>query len=152
MSVNGFDDSKNRKEVYTKEEADALRLGTILFENDEGTKEDITLNESVEEYNQIEVHYTRKREDGKNEEYSSSKFYAPNGKKVALTTIFYSETSGTGKIDIVQVMSKVLNVNGNSISTHEEGYVNITENGIQNIESVKEKKPGIYITRIVGYK
>ena len=117
------------------EEVDEKVEGTVLYNNATGTTGNITLNDSVANYDYIEIQGKR----GSNY-YSSGKLYNINGKNVVLTTTF--TTSG-----LMYIYSKNIQINGNSITniSSDLAYFNGTN---QNFDSDDRH----FITRVVGYK
>ena len=140
-------DNGEYEEIYSKE---AL-YGRVLYENEAGSNSDITLNENAEGYDYLEIFYARKEADGSKQEESSTKVYNPNGKAVSLLNGFLKPNGAEGGGLLFQIESRIVVINGTSITASSDGYVNINKDGIQNIESVVDKSSSIYITRVVGY-
>ena len=59
--------------------------GKTLYENEEGTNENVTLNDTVENYDEIEIYFDNDRSSDKGEKiFNSAKVLKPNGKYVTL--------------------------------------------------------------------
>ena len=110
--------------------------GEILYKNEVGTNGDVTLSNTVEEYDEIEIFFDNDRSAGTGEQiFSSIKVEKPHGKYVTL------ETSKAGSVNIYkdgqeyQILGNKLNVvhfynlvfNNNSVSTSidYQGFVRI---------------------------
>lgn len=109
--------------------------GTVLYSNETGTTGNVTLSDSVANYDYIEIQGKRD-----SNYYSSGKLYNINGKNVVLTTTFTA--SG-----LMYIYSKNIQINGNSITniSSDLAYFNGTN---QNFDSDDRH----FITRVVGYK
>ena len=95
---------ENTQKAITELENDALKmeentqkainkleekvLGTILYENSDGTNEDITLSETVENYDCIEIFYRNNTGVGM---YNSIKIENANNKMAILSTPFINQ-------------------------------------------------------------
>ena len=61
------------------------KKGTVLYEDEEGTNGDITLNDTVENYDEIEIFFDNDRNSGNGEQiFNNAKVMKPNGKYVTL--------------------------------------------------------------------
>lgn len=109
-------------------------LGKVLFEGD--TNEDITLSDSAENYDYLEIFY-------RNNDYwyTSTKVDTPNGKKVSLACMYNNGTRLYWK-------AKGVYINGKSITN-----INYIETRQGNNEStIATNSNHIYITKILGYR
>lgn len=113
--------------------------GTVLYESQEGTISDISLNESSANFKYLEIFFFDDHSLCKSE-----KIFNPNGKRASLSTFNVYAKSGT-----VFANSRIIKISGTSISndTEGDGYGqwiswNNTINATNNIK----------IYKIVGYK
>ncbi len=128
---------KNYNDKYDELVGVEKLKGVVLYSG--STTEDITLSDSVLNYNYIEIHFR----DSDNV-YNSVKIYAPNGKKVSLTCIDVYGASGTF------FKGKLVNILENTISNGATSYNETKIDGTGTIE-VKHTNL-VYITRVIGYK
>lgn len=112
--------------------------GTILYDNPSGSNGTITLSDSTENYDYIEIYYFS----GMNYDYYSNKIVNPNGKKTYLT---YSEIGDTPQE--TYLFKREIEINNKDISTYNNNYglLNITGN-------ISSKENRVFICKIVGYK
>ena len=113
-------------------------IGTILYDNETGTSNSFTLNDSAENYKFIEI-YT-KQVDYYNG-YKSQRLYSPNGKKAQIN---YSSYHVDG--DRVQFFGITVGFSGTSATiSNKFGYVLGNVNYGTTADSVK-------VVRVIGYK
>lgn len=133
-----------RKEIQNIEDGSIYVLKSdeaILFEseNEEGTVEDITLNDTVANYKKIEIEYRYENL------WNISAVYNPNGKKLTLSLDF--------KIDLnyksVRHIFKNVRVLDNTIKIAETGFSEITLDSTVGADLTENN---IAITRVIGYK
>lgn len=108
---------------------------TILYENDEGSNENIELSEEAGLYSYIEIYYK-----SNDDWHSSVKVYSPDNKKVALNCIY---TNGVN----LWHKSKGIVISGMSITNN--GYIETRQGNGENTTATNSNN--IYITRVVGY-
>ena len=117
--------------------------GKTLYENEEGTNENVTLNDTVENYDEIEIYFDNDRSSDKGEKiFNSAKVLKPNGKYVTL------ENTKAGTVYVYkdgqeyQILGNKLNV------VH---FYNITFNGSTHTTEI-DHQGFIRIFKVVGYK
>lgn len=108
----------------------------ILYENPNGSNSNITLNDSVENYECLEIFY----KDNVNR-FNSGKIYNPNGLE------FFMVTGNAYSNGSAYIRFKTVVINNTSItnSTYSELGISSSTQNVTNGNS-------IYITRVVGYK
>ena len=107
--------------------------GFVLYENESGTTENITLNETSSNYNAIEIMYGC---DGYY--FSTGKIFSPNGKKIGLQTPSVSETVderifiytsnwqiNEGNINFIKASNKYMNPDNSIASFGTTSYIRI---------------------------
>lgn len=109
--------------------------GKVLYNSASGTAGTVTLSDSVENYNYIEIFY---RSSGDNA-CGSVKVFRPNGKLVHLGAIHYIADYDYAKFALV-------NVSGSMITFNQNYQIILKNNG-----SSYSAENAIYITRVVGY-
>lgn len=117
-------------------ELENLINGTVLYDNEAGSKETITLSQSSSEFKYIEIYYFSDDSTKQN----SVKIYSPNGKTFSLDTIVAS--SATLYWYIIKAT-----VNETKITFSNPQYVNISGNSINLAQD-----NNVFVTRVVGYK
>lgn len=131
--------SRNTQHIKIHNEIEAKITETVLYENQTGTTEDITLTESAENFSYIEIFYKSSYN-----QCSSVKVYSPNNKHLLLSSFNVFQTDGT-----VVGQSRVVTISETNISTSGEGKLFgewwSWDNSIKSINR-------IYITRVVGYR
>lgn len=113
------------------------KVNNVLYDNETGTTDNITLSDDSSNYSYIEIYYHRTTSDSV-DIYNSTKIYSPNGKNVELLVI-------NNKSNKLQIGNKIVSINGSEITNVDEKYSNTGETNFGNSNS-------IYITHIVGYK
>ena len=110
----------------------------VLFNNDNGTTEDVTLTDSPSNYNYIEILYS------KADIYSSVKVNSPNNKQINLVISYLANES------TLQIKAKVIKVASNKITNVSESYLNAMINGTVSIVATNTWE--IKIHQVLGYK
>lgn len=139
------DTNLNQLQVNVENEINAINdiiISTVLYENEEGTSEDIILNDNVTNYKYIEIFYCRNSA-SLGQIFSSTKIYEPNEKQIDLG-MNHSASSGA----TIQIYSTRIAVSGNTITFKEAAYIGITET-FQMLNFGTDK---LNITRVIGYK
>lgn len=112
--------------------------GTVIYENVEGTTEDITLLETSLNFKKIEIFYKYSNV------VSSVMVESPNGKKASLNLGFT-----ISQYNVARFQYKVILINEASITTEQSGYIAISQD--KSIDAnVSDNK--IVITKVIGYK
>lgn len=110
--------------------------GTTLYENEEGTNTDVTLNDTTENYDEIEIFFDNDRSANTGEKiFNSTKVINPNNKYVTLKT---SKIGGTyvyedgqeyqileNKLNVIHFCNIVFNGNTVSTSIDHQGFIRI---------------------------
>lgn len=112
--------------------------GTVLYSNTTGSTSNITLLESVEDYDYVEVYYHRADND-----YGSIKIDNPNNKMANIMTSFIYG-GGTG----IQIGSKRILFKDDLLRTVYEYHTNINASGIAEFGAQTQ----ILIYKVIGYK
>ena len=108
----------------------------ILYENEEGTNADVTLNDTVENYAEIEIFFDNDRSSSQGEKiFSSTKVINPNGKYVTLET---SKAGSTyiylhgqeykilaNKLSVVHFYNLIFNSNTIETKIDHQGFIRI---------------------------
>ena len=110
----------------------------VLFNNDNGTTEDVTLTDSPSNYNYIEILYS------KADIYSSVKVNSPNNKQINLVISYLANES------TLQIKAKVIKVASNKITNVSESYLNAMINGTVSVATTNTWE--IKIHQVLGYK
>lgn len=110
------------------------KSGIVLYENENGTQNDITLSQSVADFDCIEIIF--KRDTG----YFSGRYRNANGKTVVATSSFFDTNS-------FYMYSSQLAINEDKIEYKKHGlcYVSNNATSVGNDDSVK-------IVQVLGYK
>ena len=111
-------------------------LGTILYENNAGSNENITLNDTVSNYKFIEIFYK-----SNDNAYSSVRVDTPNGKRVSLLAFWSIDDWLYGKI-------KQISISDNKINNLAFQQVVIPNSASPTVSLSNY----IYITKVIGYK
>ena len=114
--------------------------GTILYENNNGITETVTLSETAANFNYLEIFY---KDANGNGEYSSAKVFKSNGKNVALSILSQSKYN----VNSLRYATKTAKIEGTTISNLSNivGYI---EDGSFQIYDTAE----ISILAVVGYR
>lgn len=110
------------------------KSGVVLYENESGTQNDITLSQSVADFDCIEIIF--KRDSG----YFSGKYRNANGKTVVATSSFFDTNS-------FYMYSSQLAINEDKIEYKKHGLCYVSNNATSagNDDNVK-------IVQVLGYK
>lgn len=110
------------------------KSGVVLYENENGTQNDITLSQSVADFDCIEIIF--KRDNG----YFSGRYRNANGKTVVATSSFFDTNS-------FYMYSSQLAINEDKIEYKKHGLCYVSNNAISvgNDDNVK-------IVQVLGYK
>lgn len=110
------------------------KSGVVLYENENGTQNDITLSQSVADFDCIEIIF--KRDTG----YFSGRYRNANGKTVVATSSFFDTNS-------FYMYSSQLAINEDKIKYKKHGlcYVSNNATSVGNDDNVK-------IVQVLGYK
>lgn len=108
----------------------------VLYENSNGSNSNITLNDSVENYECLEIFY----KDNVNR-FNSGKIYNPNGSE------FFMVTGNAYSNGSAYIRFKTVVINNTSITNSSYSELGISSS-TQNVTNGNS----IYITRVVGYK
>lgn len=111
-------------------------LGKVLYENNNGSNETITLNDSVSNYKFIEIFYK-----SNDSAYSSVRVDTPNGKRVSLQAFWSIDDWCYGKI-------KQVSISNNKINNLAAQQL-VIGSGASPTVSLSNY---IYITKVIGYK
>lgn len=106
----------------------------ILFDDPNGTLADVTLSESVTNFEYLEAFYV-----SNDENYSSVKIYQPNGRRITLLSIHSSQTALVAK-------TSIYNVSGNKITFVVSGEW-ASDGGFKNTTAATYR---VRIYRVVG--
>lgn len=141
LKDNNFIDSSGI--VHNKQKLnEIIFVPVILYENSTGSNEDITLSDSAENYEYIDILYRNEAY-----HYACARIYHPNGAKANLISMTQNN-SGTYKG--VYYRNKTVLISGNSISIVSSSQIWVTGDNQcgMNIDA-----PALtYITRVIGYK
>lgn len=114
--------------------------GTVLYENNNGSRDEITLNDSVENYGIIKIFYSNRTD------YSSIEMYDANNKEICLTLSFSIEG-----LNIARTIYRNIKITKTQLKTTTQGYLSMTTTG--GIDSnISAAANDIYIHKIIGYK
>lgn len=111
-------------------------LGKVLYENNNGSNETITLNDSASNYKFIEIFYK-----SNDNAYSSVRVDTPNGKRVSLQAFWSVDNYCYGKI-------KQVSIDNNKINNLAAQQL-VIASGVSPTISLSNF---IYITKVIGYK
>ena len=120
---------------------DSFLTETVLYNDATGSTTDITLSDSVANYDYVDIYYYESNKS----DYSSTRVYAPNNKKVSLSINAYHVSSS----DLYQYFyTKIINFSGTNLTVEKNFELRILNNNI----STHTTNATIYITRVVGIK
>lgn len=123
--------------VFFGNESSIISSPTVLFNDDAGTKSNVTLSDSVVNYEYIEIFFRTN-----DYTYNSVKVYKPNGKVVSLMSIYNNND------DRIWFKSTLYTISGTTMSVGnnvEARLINNSSAGVWNSSNV-------YVTRVIGYK
>lgn len=127
-----------RDEELQEEWADCGIAGeTVLYNNETGSNETITLNETAENFKYIEMIYR-----DNDMVYNSVKTYKPNGKNINLVSVY---TNGDS---VSWVKTAIYNCNGTTLTKTSNTVSRLEKNVAVSVYG----ENNIYITRVVGYR
>ena len=113
--------------------------GTVLYENINGSRYEITLNDSVENYSIIKIFYSNKTD------YSSTEMYDANNKEICLMLSFSIEG-----LNIARTIYRNIKITKKQLKTTTQGYLSmITTGGVDS--NISAAANDIYIHKIIGY-
>ncbi len=135
LKVNGELIVKDSIKIGTTNIKDLFKP-TVLFSNDAGTKENITLSDSAANYEYLEIFFTNN-----DRTYNSVKVYKPNGKIVSLMSIYNNNDDRIWFKTALYTISGTTMFVGNNV---EARLINNSSVGVWNGNNV-------YITRVIGY-
>lgn len=110
-------------------------IGTVLYDNSTGTSGNVTLSDSVANYDYIEIQATRTLY-----AYSSGKLYNVNGKTITLTSTYTTD-------EHFYVYSKTMNVSGNTLTAVSSKMIYMNDS-MTRYQVDNDNR----IIRVVGYK
>ena len=113
-----------------------------LYSNSSGTTGTVTLSETAENFNFIEIYLYKDSASG----WWSVKIPAPNGKKVQVGTQYYTGSTGVG----LQIIGKVVTISGTTITPGTEFYMNFHDTNKEIV--ALGGQTSIKIMRVYGYK
>ena len=109
---------------------------TVLYDNEAGSNDNITLSDSASNYKYLEILYRNN-----NNLFKSVKVYQPNGKNVNLDIVI-------GSANTMWIQSATRHINDNTITK-------VSNRGMQcNIKQISSMEiiEYLYIVRVIGYK
>ncbi len=126
-------------EEIVKKIIDKANKGTVLYENTTGSNTTITLNDSLSNYDYIEIEFYQ----------SSGIFNTVRIKNNEKTNLSYILNGVVDERNYIQIGFNIIEVINNKINFLKGGYVNFYSNAYRNANFTNET---IYIKRVVGYK
>jgi hypothetical protein len=128
------------KELITKINEKYEKKAIILYDNASGTNSTVILSETAANFGYLEIFY---QEAANNNTFNSVKVYAPNGKRVSLTSRRLGDSKTT-------VFDENININGTSITVSARSNYSVNSNGISSYSF------NVYgymkINRVIGYR
>ena len=113
----------------------------VLYENEEGTNGTVTLIDSAENYEYLEIFYC----DNTHSYYGYQKIYKPNGKDTALSlTPYYKD----GSAHYSYIYNGIISIDNTSITRLRSSYMQIRGTSVNSHNGNNY----LYITRVLGYK
>lgn len=120
--------------VHNKTLLSEILAPTVLYKNESGSNGNIKLNDSVSNYQYIEVYYRNN-----DQFHNSKKFYNIDGKKVVLNSFYVSNSNVVLKQQSRQFNGRQFDVLSNAeVSTTAITYIKTSSN--------------TFVTLILGYK
>lgn len=110
-----------------------------LYNNETGSTSNITLNDSVENYEYIEIFY------GADNRYFSNKIYNANNKHTAISAVFSLDGSST--LTYIYTSDIAISNKTLTISNSRNAYINLSDNTVGNYGTSSYIK----IYRVVGH-
>lgn len=133
-------DSSNKAKTLDVRIKDYSLKPKVLYESTSGSNSTITLNDSVENYEYIEIFYR-----DNTDVFNSTKINEPNGKKVILSVIECTDSDNYS----MNVKSKNISISGKTITNNVSSEINF-KFSTKNIYAVDHSNI-IYITKVIGY-
>lgn len=117
---------------------DMVRPSKTLYNNTTGTTGSVTLSESANNFNYLEIYYKEYSY------FSSTKIYAPNNKSAILNTSHYN-----GGQSFYHTATKLISISDTNITVDTDNLGRVNIYGTSNQVSTENT---IYIVRVVGYR
>lgn len=141
LKDNNFIDSSGI--VHNKQKLNEIILNSvILYDNSDGSSGDITLSDSAENYQYIDIFYRNEAH-----HHASMRVYSPNEKKVTLISM---TQNNSGSYTGVYFRNKIVLISDTSIRTHLSSQFFITGNNACGMNL--EASSLTFITKVIGYK
>lgn len=131
-------DPINSQDVATKNYVDGKMV--VLYSNDSGTQEDITLNDDVSNYTYVDVFFK-----ASNAYFATQRIFNPNGNGLTLST-----NSAYGPTKSVMTFVSVILFSGNSVTWNKDNDVFYSVNSDNQATFDFSRSLSIY--QIIGYK
>ena len=133
--------SRCKYDVYTKEKIDEMLIGTVLYQNAEGSNTITWLNDDVSNYKYIEVLY-------------GSSGLSMTSSKVDTTLTNYIDTNiiHTSDANNTYILNTRWLLNGRQIEPATGGQLRIQNYNGDIVITTDFKGRGIYILKVIGYK
>ena len=126
------------KDIKQDTSKDSYKWGQ-LDEKLNGSRYEITLNDSVENYSIIKIFYSNKTD------YSSTEMYDANNKEICLMLSFSIEG-----LNIARTIYRNIKITKKQLKTTTQGYLSmITTGGVDS--NISAAANDIYIHKIIGY-
>ena len=114
---------------------------TVLYEDETGTNGTVTLSDSAENYEYLEIFYC----DNTHSYYGNQKIYKANGKDTALSlTPYYND----GSAHYSYIYNGIISIDNTSISRIRSSYMQIRGTSVNSHNGNNY----LYITRVLGHK
>lgn len=125
-----------------------LRTYTMLFNSSSGTTSNVSLKDSAENYDYLEIYYT----DNNGKQMQSVTVYKPNGKQVTLANMepqIVNDSSGNFVASVIHYRTSLWYINGAAINySGTSTFQSIRSNGSHTYATTQYNK----IVRVVGIK
>lgn len=125
-----------------------LRVYTVLFNSSSGTKSNVSLDDSAENYDYLEIYYT----DNNGKQLQSVTVYKPNGKQVTLANMepqIVNDSSGNFVASVIHYRTSLWYINGAAINySGTSTFQSIRSNGSNTYATTQYNK----IVRVIGIK
>lgn len=116
-----------------------VMVETLLYDNSSGSNVTITLNETTENFDFIEIHFRNN-----DNVYDSKRFHSPNGKRIGLLSI-------NSAASYLYLKATELNVSGSTLTPLESNYGEVRiGNGVATTYGGTTNQT--YITRVIGFR
>lgn len=133
-------DSNSKAKTLDERIKDYSLKPKVLYESTSGSDSTITLSDSVENYEYIEIFYR-----DNTDVFNSTKINEPNGKKVTLSVIECTDSDNFS----MNVKSKNISISGKTITNNVSSEINF-KFSTKDIYAANHRNI-IYITRVIGY-